>query len=162
MPPLSTWWNLSSTKRKWKTVFSQKNWDLTDFYKSKLSFLMKMLNDLTVIMNISIRADPLKCTLKDGKTWFSKFHDFLKIIVSGKITGWWFQNGFWYPKNIREAYLECVYIIIIMYYYFIIRNNMNIITKHNLILQKKIIHIYTSYKQSQLHSNSFCILYQIY
>ena len=98
-------------KGKMKNSVFTKNWDLTDFYKSKLSFLMEMLTDLTVIMNISIRADPLKCTLKDWKTWFSKFHYFLKIIGSGKMTGW-FQNGFWYPQIIREAYLEWYYIMI--------------------------------------------------
>ena len=47
---------------------------------------------------------------------FQKNHYFLKIIGSGKMTGGWFQNGFWYPKNIREAYLELI--CIIMYYYF--------------------------------------------
>ena len=59
------------TEKMKNSAFAKKT-EIWLIYKSKLSFLMKMLNDLTVIMNISIRADPLKCTLKDRKTWFPK------------------------------------------------------------------------------------------
>ena len=59
-------------KEKMKNCVFTKQLRSDWFLQVKTEFLMKMLNDLTVIMNISIRADPLKCTLKDRKTWFSK------------------------------------------------------------------------------------------
>ena len=54
------------------------------------------------------------------KFLFSKNHSFLKITVSWKMTGGWFQGGFWCPETSREEYLESFYIILFYYFVYIL------------------------------------------